>query len=49
MFANEVIIDVDMFSIRVSNRIMSKSYIVLIISIGNSNCSLSKVKVKVLQ
>ena len=44
MFANEVIVDVDMFSIRVSNRIMSKSYTVLIISISNSSCSLSEVK-----
>ena len=37
IFANEVIIDVDMFSIRISNRIMSKSYTVLIISIYNSS------------
>ena len=44
IFINKIIVDINVFSMRVGNRIINKSYIVLIISVNDSSCNLSKVK-----
>ena len=44
VFMNKVIVDVDIFSVRVSDRVISKSYTTLIISIDSSSYNLSEVE-----
>jgi len=44
MFMNKVMMDINMFSIRVCDWIISKGYTALIVNMDDYNCSLSEVK-----